>query len=828
MLDKLMYDSWKSRMELYMENQETGYLILESIRNGPLVWPMIEENEEMRRKRVLELSAPEKLQYEANVKATNIFLQDLIVPVFPKGDDPIDAINHMMSFLNTVVTSRYPTNQLKNSSNPRQQAIINDGKVTLQPIQGRITSFVMGTTRTYTLRASGCSSGKQRTIICYNCKGEGHMSKQCTNLRGNMMIHDLRIKCYPTPSNRPTKVEVPKELPKVSMVNTSLKKLKHHLAGFDVVVKERITTTAITEGSWGFKHTKACFGDEIIPFVKALKDLFNTFDQFLIDQLSEVQNVFLQMERAMEQHHLEDNSVSNQSASSFDHYFDLNELKAQLQEKDTIISKLKERIKYLSGNKNMDKVKKDIEEIETINIELDHKVSKLIAKNKHLKQTYKQLYDSIKPTRVRSKEQCDALINQVNQKSVEISDLNVSLKEKDLLITALKNDLRKLKGKALVNDAFTSHSIAPEMLKVDVEPLAPKLLNNRTAHSDYLRHTQEQAAILKEVVKQIKSQNPLNNFLDHACQYTKRIQELLIIIRQTCPCINSLRNACPLTRITTTTEVPSRKPISLETDTPKHVVTLLYSRKPRKSKTTDHVSKSKFIQIVLWYLDSGCSKHMTGDRSQLTNFFNKFLRPSVFCLCMGKSKKKPHKPKSGDTNQEKLYLLHMDLCGPMRVASVSGKKYILVIPDDYSRFTWVKCLCSKDEALDFIIKFIKMIQVRLKIPIRRIKTDNETEFVNQTLREYYKQVGISHETSVARSPQQNGIIKRRKCTLTKASRTIDSYEVPANDATSGTTSDGTGKKKGRIVTLTTDDMQKRKNDVKARTTLLLSLPDEHQ
>ncbi|GJT97566.1 hypothetical protein Tco_1093084 [Tanacetum coccineum] len=82
MLDKLMYDSWKSRMELYMENCENGYLILESIINGPLVWPMIEENGEMRRKRVLELSAPEKLQYEADVKETNIILQGVPVDVY--------------------------------------------------------------------------------------------------------------------------------------------------------------------------------------------------------------------------------------------------------------------------------------------------------------------------------------------------------------------------------------------------------------------------------------------------------------------------------------------------------------------------------------------------------------------------------------------------------------------------------------------------------------------------------------------------------------------------------------------------------------------------
>ncbi|GJY78135.1 hypothetical protein Tco_0483936 [Tanacetum coccineum] len=115
----------------------------------------------------------------------------------------------------------------------------------------------------------------------------------------------LAEESQPTLSSRPTKVEVPKELPKVSMVNTSLKKLKYHLDGFDVVIKERTTPTAITEGSWGFEHTKSCLRDEIIPFVKALKDLFNTFDQYLIDELFEVENVFHQMEQAMEQHRVE-------------------------------------------------------------------------------------------------------------------------------------------------------------------------------------------------------------------------------------------------------------------------------------------------------------------------------------------------------------------------------------------------------------------------------------------------------------------------------------------------------------------------------------------
>ncbi|GJT72406.1 integrase, catalytic region, zinc finger, CCHC-type containing protein [Tanacetum coccineum] len=89
----------------------------------------------------------------------------------------------------------------------------------------------------------------------------------------------------------------------------------------------------------------------------------------------------------------------------------------------------------------------------------------------------------------------------------------------------------------------------------------------------------------------------------------------------------------------------------------------------------------------------------------------------------------------------------MDLCRPMRVTIVNGKKYILITVDDYSRFTWVKCL----------------------------RTDKGTEFVNQTLREYYEKVGISHETSVARSPQQNSVVERRNRTLIEAARTMLIY-----------------------------------------------------
>ncbi|GJU41268.1 hypothetical protein Tco_1194225 [Tanacetum coccineum] len=323
--------------------------------------------------------------------------------------------------------------------------------------------------------------------------------------------HNSVSSSEPDLSDRPTNVEVPKELPKVSMVNTSLKKLKFHLANFDVVVKERTTPTSITEGTWGFVHIKACFRDEIILFVKALKDLFSTFNQQLVDELVKVQNVFYQMEQAMEQHRVESktfkvkmnqslnenerlleqvmskdivNLIVNssmdfasvnvhecekclkletelqkdfvkkeiydklyKSALSFDQLFELNELKAQSQEKDMVIKKLKERIKSLSGNMDKDKIKQDLKEIETINIELNHRVTKLIAENEHLKQTYKQLYDSIKPAR-----------------------------EKVLVITTLKDELRKLKGNDLANNEVTHHPSDPE---INTEPITPKLLNKR-------------------------------------------------------------------------------------------------------------------------------------------------------------------------------------------------------------------------------------------------------------------------------------------------------------------------------------------------------------
>nr|GEX41308.1 actin-binding, cofilin/tropomyosin type [Tanacetum cinerariifolium] len=137
-------------------------MILESIVNGTLIWPMIEENRVTKPRKYSELSPLDAIQADCDVKATNIIIQGLLPE---QCDDPIDAINHMMSFLSAVVASRYPTtnNQLRNSSNPRKQATINDERVTLQPVQGRKVSFAIGTTRTYTPGVLGSELGSELT-----------------------------------------------------------------------------------------------------------------------------------------------------------------------------------------------------------------------------------------------------------------------------------------------------------------------------------------------------------------------------------------------------------------------------------------------------------------------------------------------------------------------------------------------------------------------------------------------------------------------------------------------------------------------------------------
>nr|GEU91004.1 hypothetical protein [Tanacetum cinerariifolium] len=723
--------------------------ILSGADNRP---PMLEKNTPRKHS---ELTPAEAIQADCDVKATNIILQGLPPEVYAlQGDDPIDAINYMMSFLSDVVTSHYPTtnNQLINSSKPRQQATINDERVTLQPVQGRQVSFSTSTTRTYTPGASRSNFGKQRFVIWYNCKGEGYMSKQCTKPKRKRDDAWFKDKVLPVQTQANGQILHEDEL--------------EFLADPEIA-EGQATQIVIT-------HNEAYQADDLDAYDSVCDEL-NTAKVALMVKLS---------------HHY---SVDLAESVEIDHL------------KQTLSEQLKERKSFMQTvtllkndfkkeeSRNIDReiaLEKKIKNLDNIVYKRDQSAQTLHMLTKpqffydhttkqalgfqnsfYLKKAHQlepKLYDGnvIKSTSaivISDSEETLMLAEESHSKmrlkqhdpmvlEKKVNTTPVDYDEKGLIIEALKDELKKLKGKDLVDNVVTIHTIAPEMFKIDAEPLASRLLNNMTVHSDYLRLIQEQAVILKEVVEQEKSQNPLNNSLDSAYKYTKRIQELLIIIRQTCPSINNSKNfkekvwkstgkvftktgytwrptgrtftivgnVCPLTKITTSIEVPPRKPIVLETDTSKPVVTLVYSKKPRKSKTNVPVSKPKII------------KSITANNKKPSKSWGSivFDVPSSF----------------------------LDECRPQRLSRGYGID--------------VKCLRSKDEAPDFIIKFLKMIQVRLKAPVRRIRTDNGTEFVNQTLREYYKKVGISHETSVARSPQQNGVVERRNRTLIKVARTI--------------------------------------------------------
>ena len=138
----------------------------------------------------------------------------------------------------------------------------------------------------------------------------------------------------------------------------------------------------------------------------------------------------------------------------------------------------------------------------------------------------------------------------------------------------------------------------------------------------------------------------------------------------------------------------------------------------------------------------------------------------------GKSKRASHRSKEMTSITDPLQLIHMDLFGPVNVMSLSGKRYALVIVDDFSKYTWVLFLHSKDEAPQVIIDHIKKLEVEAKLPVRKIRSDNGTEFKNAVLNEFCTDKGISRQYSAPRTPQQNGVVERKNRTLIEAARTM--------------------------------------------------------
>ncbi|GJR33337.1 retrovirus-related pol polyprotein from transposon TNT 1-94 [Tanacetum coccineum] len=159
----------------------------------------------------------------------------------------------------------------------------------------------------------------------------------------------------------------------------------------------------------------------------------------------------------------------------------------------------------------------------------------------------------------------------------------------------------------------------------------------------------------------------------------------------------------------------------------------------------------------------------------------KYVKDHLRSSCeVNKEKRSSFKSKTIPSSKGRLNLLHMDLCGPMRVASINGKRYILVIVDDYSRYTWTLFLRSKDETPEVLKDFLTMIQRNLQALVISVRTDRGTEFLNKTLNAFFKEEGIELCLTITlEPPEQNGIVERRNRTLVEAARTmLSAYKLP--------------------------------------------------
>ncbi|GKC42930.1 hypothetical protein Tco_1060652 [Tanacetum coccineum] len=310
----------------------------------------------------------------------------------------------------------------------------------------------------------------------------------------------------PITSHTPVRIEAPSELPKAAVDQCSVDKnvfeIKIKQLRIDndqllnqIMSQEIVHIVANSMDIYDVK--KSCVNNcnkclELETEVFKKKDFIEkeAYDK-LVKSYSNLEKHCISLELATQLNQeifQRENSGENLNAPTFNQLFEINELKAQSQEKDTIIRKLKERIKSLSGKDSIENVKKDIDEIETINIELEY-------------------------------------------------NLNAQLQEKVFAITSLKNELRKLKGKNVVNTVVSkpNATIAPGRFKLDIEPISPRLKNNRDAHEVYIKKTIEYIDTLCGFVERAITQYLSEPLLESACMFTKHVQKLLVYASHTCP-----------------------------------------------------------------------------------------------------------------------------------------------------------------------------------------------------------------------------------------------------------------------------------------------------
>nr|GEW86419.1 ribonuclease H-like domain-containing protein [Tanacetum cinerariifolium] len=209
---------------------------------------------------------------------------------------------------------------------------------------------------------------------------------------------------------------------------------------------------------------------------------------------------------------------------------------------------------------------------------------------------------------------------------------------------------------------------------------------------------------------------------------------------------------------------------------------ITYSPSPKTSNLPPRVTAAQVTvgnpQYALkdkGIIDSGCSRYMTGNMSYLSEFEE--LNSGYVAFRGNPKGGKQHrascKTKPVSSIDQPLFRLHMDLFGPTFVKSLNKKSYCLVITDDYSRFTWVFFLATKDETSPILKTFITSLENQLSLKVKVIKSENGTEFMNSDLNQFCEIKGIKREFSVPRTPQQNGIAERKNMTLIEANNDED-------------------------------------------------------
>ncbi|GKE12500.1 hypothetical protein Tco_1416051, partial [Tanacetum coccineum] len=213
-------------------------------------------------------------------------------------------------------------------------------------------------------------------------------------------------------------------------------------------------------------------------------------------------------------------SVTSSDAPAFESVFEIGNLKEQLQGRDNTIRELKAKITCLQKKHSEADPILDLKALDSQNKDLNAKVNALYdlnerfwAENEKVKQHYKELYDSIKLTRVKTIEKTTSLLT-------KIENLKAQIKGKTKCVT-MPSEKPKL--------------LAPGMYVIDVEPIPPRNRNNREVHLDYLKHLKESVATLREIVEEARVEKPLDSSLASACLYTKHSQELLEYVIGTCP-----------------------------------------------------------------------------------------------------------------------------------------------------------------------------------------------------------------------------------------------------------------------------------------------------